>query len=192
VGADAKVDLAAGQRGQLRQAQAGVHRQGQQGVVASSGPGGLVGGVQQRVGLGLGEVGDEGLVVAFGRDRQHPLDDGGILGVVQGGEAEQGVDRGQAGVAGPHAVAALALEVVQERADQPGVQVGDLQAGGRLAGALGGEAQQQLAGVAVGGDGVGAGLALADEPVGEVGLQGRGQRARRAHGRPLRRPWPAW
>jgi hypothetical protein len=91
VGAGAKVDVGDGQCGQLRDPQAGCDLQRQQGVVASSGPGGLVGGVQQRVGLGLGEVGDEGLVVAFGWDRQDSLDDRGVLGVVQGGEAEQGV-----------------------------------------------------------------------------------------------------
>src|SRR6266496_1762943 len=82
-------------------------------------------------------------------------------------------------------VAAPALEVVQERADERGVKVGDVQVGGRLAGVLGGEGQQQLAGVSVGGDGVAAGVALAGQPVGEERLQGRGERA---HGRPA---WPA-
>ena len=52
-------------------------------------------------------------------------------------------------------------------------------AAGRLAGAVGGEGQQQPEGVAVGGDGVRAGGALADQPVGEEGLQRRGQRAHR-------------
>ncbi len=59
-----------------------------------------------------------GLVEAFGRDRQHALDDVGVLGVAQRGVAEQRVDRGEAGVAGPDAVAALGFEVVEERADQ--------------------------------------------------------------------------
>jgi hypothetical protein len=62
VGAGAEVDVGQGQGGQLRDAQAGVDRQRHQGVVASSGPGGLVAGGEQRVGLGLGEVGDEGLM----------------------------------------------------------------------------------------------------------------------------------
>ena len=52
---------------------------------------------------------------------------GGVFGMAQGGEAEQGVDRGQAGVAGPDAVAALVFEVVEEPADQRGVEVGDVQ-----------------------------------------------------------------
>ena len=43
----------------------------------------------------------------------------------------------------------------------------------------GGEAQQQPERVAVGGDGVRAGLALADQPVGEERLQGRGERGHR-------------
>jgi hypothetical protein len=70
------VHIGAGQGGQLRDAQAGVDRQREQGVVASSGPGDLVGGGEQRVGFGLGEVGDQGLVEAFGWDRQDPLNDG--------------------------------------------------------------------------------------------------------------------
>jgi hypothetical protein len=107
--------------------------------------------------------------------------DGRVLGVEQGSEAEQGVHGGQAGVAGPHAVAALVFEVVQECADQRRVQVGDRQVGGRRAGVLLGEGQQQLARVSVGGDGVAAGLALAGQPVGEERLEGRGERA---HGRP--------
>src|SRR4051812_27835381 len=52
-----------------------------------------------------------------------------------------------------------------------------------LAGALGGEDDQQQQRVAVGGDGVRAGLPLPDEPVGKERLQGRGERG---HPRPPR------
>ena len=41
------------------------------------------------------------------------------------------------------------------------------------------KAEQQPEGVAVGGDGVRAGLPLADQPVGEEGLQGGGEGAHR-------------
>ena len=128
-------------------------------------------------------VGEEGDQVAFeplGRDGQHPLDRRGVLGMVQRGVAEQRVDRGQAGVAGAHSVAALGFQVSQERPDQRGVQVGEVQLAGlgvRVRSA--GEAQQQPEGVAVAGDGVRAGLALADEPVGEKRLQGGRQLAHR-------------
>ena len=74
---------------------------------------------------------------------------------------EQRVDRGEAVVAGADAVAARGFEVVEERADQRGVKVGEVEPRGRRAQLLLGEAQQQAEGVAVGGDGVRAGLALA-------------------------------
>ena len=51
---------------------------------------------------------------------------------------------------------------------------------GLLAGAAGGEGEQQPPGVAVGGDGLAAGVPLAGQPVGEERLQGRGERG---HGR---------
>ena len=92
-------------------------------MVASAGPGAAVGRGEQRVDLGFGEVGDQRPVEALGRDRQDARDRGGVLGVAQRGVAEQRVDRGQAGVAGADAVAALVLEVVEERADQRRVEV---------------------------------------------------------------------
>jgi hypothetical protein len=50
-----------------------------------------------------------------------------------------------------------------------------IEAAGSLAGAVLGEADQQPEGVPVGGDGVGAGVALAGEAVGEERLQRGGQ-----------------
>ena len=134
----------------------------------------------------LGEVGDQGLVIALGRDRQHPLDVGGVLGMAQHGVLEQGADRGQPGVAGPDAVAAVVFQVVQERADHRRVQVGDVQAGRDLAGLLRGEDDQHLDSVPVGGDRVAAGLPLQRQPVGEERLQGRGEGG---HACPSRCAW---
>ena len=73
VRAGAEVDVGAGQRGEFGGAQPGLDGEQQQGVVAAAGPGVAVGGGEQRVDLGLGEVGDDGAVEAFGRDRQDPL-----------------------------------------------------------------------------------------------------------------------
>jgi hypothetical protein len=97
------------------------------------------------------------------------------LGVAQGGEAEEAADGGQAGVAGADAVVALNLEVGEEVADQSGVEIAQIELVGRLAGALLRVAQEQPPGVPVGGDGVGAGLALVAEPLGEERLQGGGE-----------------
>ena len=85
----------------------------------------------------------------------------GVLRVAQRGVAEQRVDRGQARVAGAGAVAAVALEVVEERADQRRVEIRDVEPVRLLAGCVLGEAQQQPERVAVGGDRVRAGVALA-------------------------------
>ena len=171
----AQVDVADREAGELGGAQPGLAGQHQQGLVAAAGPGGQVGGGQQGRDLVFGEVGDQGLVVALGRDRQDPLDVGGVLGVAQRRVLEQGVDRGQPGVAGPDAVAAVVLQVVQERPDRLRVQVGDVQPGRGLARALGGEDDQHLDGVPVGGDRVAAGLALQRQPVGEERLQRGGE-----------------
>src|SRR5664279_3543288 len=90
---------------------------------------------------------------------------------------QQGADRGEAVVAGADLVAALVFEMVEERADQRRVQLGDVQLAGLRAGAGGGEGEQQPERVAVAGDGVCAGAALADEPVAEERLQQRRERA---------------
>jgi hypothetical protein len=88
------VDVVAGQRGQLRCAQPGLDGELKDGVVASPGAGGAVGRVEQGLGFDVGEVGDDGVVGAFGGYREHPGDVGGVFGVTQRGEPEQGVDRG--------------------------------------------------------------------------------------------------
>ncbi len=85
----------------------------------------------------------------------------GVLGVAQRGEAEQRVDRGQPGVAGAGAVAALVFEVVQERADQRRVEVGDVELARAACRCAGRRSRAAAAGVAVGGDGVRAGAAAA-------------------------------
>ena len=69
-------------------------------MVAPPGPGDRVAAVEQGVDFGFGQVADQRPVEAFGRDRQDPGDARGVFGMGQGGEPEQGVDRGQAGVAG--------------------------------------------------------------------------------------------
>ena len=76
------------------------------------------------------------------------------------GVAVERVDRRQPGVAGPEAVAALLLEVVEERADQRRVEVGEVQPVGCLPVLCCGEVEQQPDRVAVGGDRVRAGVAL--------------------------------
>ncbi len=126
-------------------------------MVAPAGPCLLVAGAEQRVDLGIGEVGDQVAFGALGRDGEHPGDGAGVLGVMQCEVGQQRVDGRQAVVAAAGAVVPVSFEVVQERGDQRRVEVGDVQGAGRLAGLPGGEGQQEPEGELVGGDGVGAG-----------------------------------
>ncbi len=179
VGAAAEVDIPAGQGGELGGPQPGLDREQHPGVVTAAGPGCPVWGGKQGLGLGGGKERDDRLVSPLGRDRQDTFDVSGVLGVAQGGEAEQGVDRGQSGVAAADGVAPLALDVVEERADHWRVQVGEVEPARHGAGALRGEVKEQPDGVAVGGDRVRAGPPLADQPLGEKRLHGAGGRRHR-------------
>lgn len=149
-------------------------------MVATTDPGGPVRRSQQRCDLDLGEVADLGRVEPFLGDRQHAGDQFGLLWRFERRIVEERADRGQPGVAGPRAVGARLLQVGEELADGGGVEVFEQQLRGRSPGALVHEAQKQPEAVAVCGDGVGAGVALADEPVGEEPLQ---QGRQRGHGR---------
>ena len=70
-----------------------------------------------------------------------------------------------------------------EGADQRRVQIGELELGGRFSRSLLGEDEKQLEGVAICGDSVRAGLALADQPLGDICLKGR---CKGGHARPSR------
>ena len=189
VGAGGQRDVLAVERDQLGDPQPGLDREGKHRVVAPAGPGGLVAGQEQRVDFGVGEVGQEVALGAFGWDREHAPDRVGVFWVVQREVGEQRVDRREPVVAGRDHVVASVFEVVEERGDQRRVEIGDVQGARRLAGAFGGEAEQQPEGVAVGGDRVRTRAALTDQPVGEVGLH---RRRERGHGRPPRCRWSRW
>src|SRR6266568_4792453 len=89
------------------------------------------------------------------------------------------MDRRQAGVACPGAVVPLVLQVVEEAADQAGVELPEVQPERRGSGVVLGVGEQQAEGVAVGGDGVLAGVFLGDHPIGEEALQDRGEAGHR-------------
>ena len=127
------------QRSELGHAQAGRDHGQDQRVVAASEPGGPVRRGEERVDLGLGEVGDVGAVIAFGRDLDHASDRRGVFGVPEGRVAAERVDRGESRVAGPGGVAAVCLEVVEERADQWRVEIVEVKLGWLFADLSGGE-----------------------------------------------------
>jgi hypothetical protein len=51
---------------------------------------------EQGIDFGVGEEADDGPVGAFGWDREHPLDEPGVLGAEQRGVGEERTQRGQA------------------------------------------------------------------------------------------------
>jgi hypothetical protein len=112
-------------------------------VIASAGPGTAVAGAQQRIDLVVDEVQDQRLVVTFGRERQNAADAVGVFRMSQCREPKQRVDRGESGVAGPDAVAALAFQIVEKTADPGCVEVGDVHSRRCEPGAVGAVAQQQ-------------------------------------------------
>ncbi len=75
-------------------------------------------------------------VAAFRWDREHACDQRGVLGVPERAVLEERVDRAEPDVAGAGAVAAFLFEVVEERADQLGIEIVDAELVGRLAGPL--------------------------------------------------------
>ena len=101
-------------------------------------------------------------------------------GCLERGVSEQRADRGQPRVAGADLVAALVLEVIEERADQRRLKIVDVEIARRGAGLLGDEGEQQPDRVAVCGDRVRARALLPDQPVGEERLQCRCEQAHRA------------
>ena len=115
------------QAGEFGDAGAGVVGGGEQDRVAPSAPGAAVGCGQDRGDLFAGQVAEHRPVEAFGRDGQHACGDRQRGRVADGGVAHERVDRGQPGVAGAGAVAAVGLEVVEEVQHERRVQVGQLQ-----------------------------------------------------------------
>ena len=148
-------------------------------MVAPSDPGVTVGRGEQRFDLWLVEVGDRRFLVSFGGDLEHAADVGGVLGVSGGGVLVERVDRRQPGVAGPDGVAAVCFEVVEERADQRRVEIGEVKLTRLLAGLLLRELQQQPQRVAVSSDRPWADVLLGHQPVGEERLKRRREQAHR-------------
>ena len=99
-----------------------------------------------------------------------------MFGVAEDGEVVEGVDGGQPGVTCRDRHSSNRFEMVEERADERCVEVGEIKLGWWSGGGLGHETEKQTERVAVGVDGVGAGIALRHEPFGEERFEGRGQR----------------
>ena len=91
-------------------------------MVAPPGPSRPIGRGKQCVEFRFGQEGNEPSVEALGRNGKHALDHGSMLGMTKRGVSEQGADRGKPSVTGAHAIFPLLLEVVEEGADECGIE----------------------------------------------------------------------
>jgi hypothetical protein len=148
-----------------------LDRDGEQRVVATTDPGVWVGNGEDRLDLLFGQERNDVAIEPFLWDRQDPRDQIGVFGVLERGEPEQRMDRGQAGVAGSYAVAPLVFQVGEERSDRRGIEVGEVQARRRELLCVGDESEEQPERITVGGNGGRADLPLGQEAVGEELLQ---------------------
>ena len=96
--------------------------------------------------------------------------------VAPAGELQERAQRGQPQVAAANRVVPLVLQVIQERQDQLGLDVGESHGRRRLAQLAAGEVQEQHQRVAVAGHRARADRALRDQILGEELLHQRGER----------------
>jgi hypothetical protein len=161
----------AAEGGQLGDAQACLKADQKERAVAPSDPGGEVWGVEKGVDLPVSEELHDSALEALARDREDALAEERVGWIREGDVAEEGVKRRETRVAAAGGIAALALEVVEELAEESGVEIGQFEVGGGTAQPLGRESEEQPEGIAVGGYGVRAGPSLCDQAVGEEGLE---------------------
>jgi hypothetical protein len=155
------------------QAQAGLGREQQQGMIAASEPCRTIGSDKDRLDLGPCQEMNLTFVVTLAWNRQDSLDQGTVGRLLEGRESEEGTNGRQAQVARPDAGAPLRLEINEERADERYIQIVEGQGRRRLAEPRLCKREQQPERVSVGCDRVGADVALTHEPLGEVTLDER-------------------
>ena len=172
-GAGAQGDVTAVQPGELGDPQTGLNSKQQQHLISPTLPSGPVRGGDEGVDLGRSQECQDPSVEPFRRNRQHPLDEHGVLRMAQRGIGEQRSDRCQANVSGPDAVVPASLEVGEERGDRGGVQIVPVEMGWCPSGLFVHKPEEQSQGVAVGRGGAWARLPLLGKPIGEEGLQCR-------------------
>src|SRR5438128_1745170 len=109
-----------------------------------------------------------------------------MLRMTKGGKAKQRANGGQPRVARPDAVLVLVFAIIEERTDQRGIDLCDVQVRGFNGHARGRKADQQSQGVSIRRHGMGTGLSLPHESLGEERLE---RRRERTHTPPPRYRW---
>jgi hypothetical protein len=175
VGTGTERHVLAAKCGQLGNAQTGLKGNEEKRAIAPSNPGVKVWGVEESVDLILSEEFNDPTLKPLARDGEDPLAEERVGRTREGDIAEEGVERREAGVAAASGISALSLEVIEELAEECGVEIGEHEAGGSPAELFNGKAQEQSEGVAVGGHSVRARPPLREQAVGKESLQERGK-----------------
>src|SRR3990170_3984452 len=161
----------ASQSDQFGYPQPRLNRDKQQGLVPASDPGRCVGRGNKGLNLLARQVFDRPALVAFARDGQDLTTPVDLSRLVEGDVPEEGMDGGQSHVAGPRAVPACFLDVLEKLHDERGAQILKRQVRRVFPEPCSGKPQEKPEGVPVSGDRVGTGLSLSLETVREESLQ---------------------
>ena len=175
MGAGAERHVLSTESGQLGNPQARLDGDEEQRAVAPSDPGGGVGAVEEGLDLLLDEELHDPALKALARDGEHALTVQSVGRVGERDVAEERVECREARVSAAGAIAALAFKVVEELAQERGVEIRKHEARRGAAEGRCGKAQEKAEGISIGGHGVSARAALLDQAVGEEGLQERGE-----------------
>lgn len=163
--------------------QTGLHGQQQKRPVTAPAPAAEVGSGEQGGDFDAGEEGDGWANITLARDGENPLCQCAVFRRMQGHIAEEGMDGGKTDIAATGAVVAVVFEMIEEGAEERGVEIRQGHFRRSLAQLPLSIGQQQAEGIAVARQGMGACLSLSDEAIGEEGLKESGERPGGAHGR---------
>jgi len=123
MGPDAYDNVLAAKPHELRHAQPGLNGEEQERTIPATHPCLVIRRGDEGVDLNAGKEGDRGPVVPLARDSQNALDQGALGDLGEGSVLEERVNCRKPDVTGPGADPALLLEVVEELADDGGVDI---------------------------------------------------------------------
>lgn len=162
-----ETDVLAPQSDELGHAQTGLRRYQQERTVTAANPLGEIGSFEQGCDVALVQKLDGFALMSLVGDGKDTLAVERVRRLIHCDITEERVQRRQSHIPGARAVAPVALQVVEELADEGGVEVFESECAGLFAQTLRREAQQESKAIAVAGDGVRTGSPLREEPLGE-------------------------
>lgn len=181
-----EVDVLDAETGQLGASQSRLDGDHEQRMVPPTGPAFAVGCGEQGLDFGPGQIIHLPLLEFLVRHRQHPMHHGAPPGLLQGHVAEKGTNRREPDVARTRRQATRLLGVIEERADQRGIEILQGHPSGRFLETVLGETEELPKRVAIADNGVRAHLPLAHKAIREEGLEEPRERGRRGHRTPPR------